>query len=315
MRITAPGFRLRTTYAIAFSEDGELLATAGRDVALWSVPKRARLRSSRLLSHPSRIAFAPGGATLSVKNTAGEIAVLETRSADPVSRFVPDKRDEGPGPHYLHDELLLDGSWTGGIRVRPIDGLTPQTVWSAEQAMVVGIHRARGAERWAVAIAARAGHATDAPSADRVLLSKDPAAGIFVPLDRTWSLLRSVALSPDGRILAVRAGNQLERLDLATGVVERAVHAPAGGSGWAMEWSPDGKFLVVVEEGGFAIRDALTLAEVSWAPLEYPAAIAFAPGGRLIALGGWSSGLVQPWPQLVERAEPRTHEDRAARAP
>lgn len=143
MAIRAPGFRIRSSYEVVFSPDEQYLATIGRDVVLWSVAKRARLRSTRLLSHPAHLAFAPSSSAFAAKNTGGEIVTCATSTADPLARFVPDHHDEGANPVYLKEDVLLDGSWSGEIRLRASSTLWPHVVFRGDHAMVTRVSPAQ----------------------------------------------------------------------------------------------------------------------------------------------------------------------------
>src|SRR5689334_19545759 len=95
MRIRAPGFRLRSSYEVAFSPSGELLATIGRDVTIWDVAARAVLAKNSLLRHPSHIAFSPDAAYYAIKNTSGEIILCRVPDGDLIGHHSPSEADEG----------------------------------------------------------------------------------------------------------------------------------------------------------------------------------------------------------------------------
>ena len=309
MKIKAPGFRIRSSHSVAFSPDGEHLATIGRDVVLWSVSSRKRLRSNSMLKHPQDVAFSPSGRSFCIKNTLGEILTCETASADPVERFIPEQQDEGPRPVYYGEDHLIDGSWSGQVRVRHIDSLAPHVVWSAEQTMVTEVLRSSAGTLWAFAVSAKHGHPEFESGADRIFTSTAPETGFLVSLPRRWSLLRSAALSPSGEYVAVRfdAGEHIvEMVDARSSETLATTTAIPGGTGWRMHWSPEGDYLILIERGGFSFRSASDLQEVGWLPSEFASDVAFSPSGQLVALGDWSNGFVAPWPALLTELGPRT---------
>jgi hypothetical protein len=309
MQLRAPGFRIRSSsYQLAFSPGGDCLAVVGRDVALWSVPKRARLRSARLLSHPASVAFAPSGSVFAVKNTGGEILLCQTATAATLSRFVPDRHDEGANLMFLSESTLLDASWAGEVRVREASNLTPRIVYSAPHSMVTRVSRSRGEGLYACVVEAIHTHPEFEAGADHVLISARPEAGDFAPVGASRRFLRTAALAPSGRTLALRYGtpeHTLAIVDVATGRVAASTAVTQGGTGWALEWSGDGRYVALVESGGFSFRDAETLREVGWLPSPYPSAVDFAPDRGLVALGDWEGGAVAPWPGLLQHLSPR----------
>lgn len=310
MKIKPPGFRVRSSYSIAFSPDGEHLATVGREVVLWSVSRRKRLRSNSMLKHPSNVAFSPDGLCFCIKSTAGEILTCVTASADPLARFIPDFHDEGPGVLYFGEHRIVDGSWAGEIRVRPSGDLRPHVIWSAEQTQVNSVLRAADGDAWAFAVCPKHGHPEFERGADSIFVSPSPDPAAFVPLQRQWSMLRSAALSPTGKRLAVRFGAKehfVEVVDTRSSQVLATAVATQGGTDWSMCWSPGGEHLILVERGGFSFRRASDLREVGWLPTEYPSSVAFSPGAHLIALGDWSNGFVMPWPALLSELRLRDH--------
>lgn len=308
MKIKAPGFRVGPSYSLAFSPDGQYLAAVGRSVVLWSVSRRERLRSNSVLKDPAFVAFSPTGTSLAIKNTVGEIVVCETATADPMARYVPGKVDEGPGPVFYRNDLMIDASWSGEIRVRSTADLTPRVLWSASNVMVEDVMCAVGGRPWAFTVSRKHGDAEVGSPADFVLLNDDPELAGFVKLQPAWQVLRSAALSPSGEHLAVRFGAKehfVEIVEVRTSKKLSTAEIGQGGTGWRMCWSPESTHVVLVERSGFSFRAAHDLREVAWLPSEYPADVAFSPAGNLIALGGWKNGIVAPWPAVLDQLQPR----------
>jgi hypothetical protein len=73
MTTKVPGFRLRSSYDVAFSPSGEMLATTGKQsqATLWDVRQQRQTAVNRLLAHPTSVAIAPNGAYYAVKNSRG----------------------------------------------------------------------------------------------------------------------------------------------------------------------------------------------------------------------------------------------------
>lgn len=295
MRITAPSFRLRTAYHVAFSPDSRLVAAVGRDVVWWSVPERRRLGSSRVPSNPSAAAFTSDGRTLVVKNTTGEFLTCDTATGDTLARYAPRGRDEGADPVIAPDGWIVDGSWNGVIRRRDVASLTPTEVWRDDRTMVIGV--LCGGNTWAFVLRTRVGTSQPdgSPLNGRILLSRAPLQGQFDEMERRWAHLRSAALSPLGDRLAVRSGATdpvVEIVDVRSGASLASSTSSFGGTGFDLAWSPDGQYMVLIEDRAFSIRETDTLREIRLVNSEHPASAAFSPDGRLLALGSWSDGIV-----------------------
>jgi WD40 repeat protein len=308
VRIEAPGFRIRRSFETAFSPDGDLLATVGRDVTIWSVSDRKRLRSTRMVSHPSSLAFSPDSAHLLVKSTRGDLHMCATASADPVYHFQSPAHNEGPGPLFVSDDSIVDANWSGEIRLRQLFDGEERVVWRGASQMIVDVSATFGC--WACAVSAKHDHPDFAhpDGADLVVVSDFPRLNAFRSLKARWRNLKSIALSPTGQLLAVRQGfgtPLIEVRRIATGEAVASSVCPIGGTGAALAWAPDGATLVLVSDGGFSFRETTTLREVGWLPSEYPSSVAFSPSGRLVALGDWSNGIVAEWPALLSALEQR----------
>lgn len=302
MKVAAPGFSIRRSYHVTFSPDGDHLAVIGRDVVLWSVRERKPLRACRQPRNPSAVDFSPDGARFVVKSTHGELLVCETATAQPIARFAPEEQDEGANPLFASNDRIIDGSWSGEIRVRDATDLTPRVLWRDAHRMVTQVVRSAG--RWAFVATATHRHPDfeSDTGGDQVLLGEAPEGRPLRALGRRWRFLHAAALSPVADRVAVRYGTTepaIEVVDAATGRVTAAGASAFGGTTHEIAWSPDGRVLVLVEAGGFSFRDAADLREIGWLPNEYAASVCFSPDGRLIACGGWQAGLVAPWPELL----------------
>ena len=156
MRIKAPGFRLGCAIEVGFSPDGQHLAAVGRDTVLWSVAKRHRLRSTRLLRHPSATTFSPDGTQLLVKSTSGDLHLCETATGDPLWHYRSSDHDEGPGALFAAPQIIADASWNGSIVLRDLSRTSVTSVWHEEHTMIGSLTRAH--DRWAFTTRRKHGH-------------------------------------------------------------------------------------------------------------------------------------------------------------
>ncbi|HMF41221.1 MAG TPA: hypothetical protein VKQ32_11015 [Polyangia bacterium] len=303
MIVRAPGFRIRSSLEVAFSADGERLATITRNaVALWDVRARARLWASPILDYPSELAFLSDGVFI-LKNTAGQFASCRTASAEPIATFTPDSPSEGSNVVVLDGDRIVDGSWQGQISVRGTD-LQPRVVWEEQRTMVTQV--TRGEAGTAFVIHAKHDHPDFERGADRLLFAAGDDLARLAPLAARWRALGAASLSASGAIVALRVrGSELQTLEVPSGQIVAVGQTSVGGTGEALAWSPDERHVVLVEKGGFSFREAASLREIGWLASPYPAAISFALQGNLIALGDWQAGLVLAWPDMLGSLTPR----------
>lgn len=147
------------------------------------------------------------------------------------------------------------------------------------------------------------------PKVDKKISIGSPVNGWDV---LSGSLPSSMAVSPDGKTLAVSASNNdiVVLLDAVTGEVRRTISfravqgGPTGSQPNAMAWSPKGEALFVAEGG----RDAIAVVDPDSGSIRgriptgwYPAAVAISPDGNRMYVAN-AKGL-GPGPNGVEVAD------------
>jgi WD40 repeat protein len=293
MATKAPGFRLRSSYDVAFSPSGEMLATVGkqRQATLWNVRQRRQIAVNKLLTHPSSVTFSPDGACYAIKNTLGEIVICTVSRGELVSRYKPDGQNEGCRILFSADsQYLIDGSWEGRMDVRSVTNLEPTFSEGFEGCMVSDASASGDRTVWAFVVR------------DHVLFRR-------WPLDAKGSLQRMVPLpalccarlSPDGNRLAViQKWITLSVFDLKTNAITATTKLESAATFAALTWSPDGKLLGTVQEGRWTLHVSDDLKQVGALAGPYPCALDFSPDGSLIALGSWERGVVLPLTEVLQ---------------
>ncbi len=272
---------------VVFSPDGETLATASRDatVKLWELA--SALPSNVLKGHGEvvhAVAFSPDGATLASAGRDGTVKLWDVASrqlrgsieahAGGVEGvdFSPDGKTLATGgkdskiklwnPTTLAQQATLTptGGWIHDVKFSPDGGTLAFSQWDWTTLWDVDLARARA-----------------------VL-----AEG--VPGDTAGE---SLAISPDGRIVATEGDNGSEPTakvvtlwDVATGQELAALNA--GGQVCAVAISPDSKTLAVGTQPGDVQLWDLTRRQVLRTLKSHANAVwsvAFSPDGRLLASG------------------------------
>ena len=236
-KISATGF---DGHPGKFSPEGRLIAVGLEEdgIALWDAreltPVGAPLADTG--GEVKRLAFSPDGRSLAAVSVDGILTLWDVRSR---SRLHGPLRAGGGGVEFSPDgaTLATSGGTLGGSGVRLWDVATAASLgemadvedasdlaFSADGAMIASARGFRGgAEIWDVA----------------TLASIATVKGL--PYTADWT----VALSPDGRTLAVGGFGAVVRLvDVRTG---KLVHEldQAGAGAFTLEFSPDGRVLAV----------------------------------------------------------------------
>ena len=257
---------------------------------------RGRLHSSHPLSHPSDADFSPDDRQLVVKSTWGEIALLDTRSGEKLAAFRPKRQDEGTSILFAPDGYsLVDGSWSGEIRVRKISDLPTVKAFAFNGEMISAVSRNEVGDLWLF------GHTTktlpDPSPTPRPYLTlwQWPLRGPMTRIDVGLRIMNAAALSPDGSCIAVvghcdSENGKVLRLLSTDGVLLASTVITSGGTGSSTRWSSDSKLVGTVSKGEFRIYSAPDLQLYAAYPEEYPADLAFLGSGNEIVLGSWSAG-------------------------
>jgi WD40 repeat protein len=289
-QLLKPGFRLGASFKARFSDDGAFLATLGQRPTLWNVADRAKLGKGPLLSHASEVDFSPDGAQLVVKNTSGDVLLLDVNSLEQRVAFSGKPFGEGTAIRFSPcGRYLFDGSWSGHLLVRSSE--SGEVVWDEHDpdAAIFHLQGTRDRQIWVYDRWTR-------PNRHCFLVRAWPPWE-NEPLDLAIERGSRFAIAEDRQRFAV-VGRDLEIWDISAPQEPALLHRAAaaqGGTGDSLAWSPDGEFLVHGADGAGRVFTG-SLDEVRTAQVQYVSDAEFSPDGRLLALGDWSKGIVMAWP-------------------
>jgi hypothetical protein len=289
--------KIGRAYAVAVSPDEARVVALARFVFVWDLRTGNKVFRSHPFAHPSDASFSPNGEHIAVKNTRGRIAIVAADDGRTVADFKNESDGEGSNVTYSScDEFLVDGSWAGRIRVRQstLGAITFEKHFPHE--MITAIHRDITGNRWIVEHKPIIRSGEKFPPPAYFSAWEWPfGSKIYSVLPYRIGHLFSSALSADGDRLAVVRGAPAAALEVFEPPDPTPVHsAPikVGGSGSALCWSPDGRFLGSVQDKRIAIYREPDFSCVAEFALPYPSDIAFCTKSKLVVLGDWAQGLV-----------------------
>lgn len=290
--------KLPTSYALCVSQSERLIAAIGRNVVIADLECRKRLSSSHPLSHPSHADFSADDRLLAVKSTWGEIAVLDAQSGEKLCSHRPRRQDEGAAIRFAPDrDSLVDGSWSGEIRVRQASNLSCVESFAFKGEMINAVSRSERGDLWLFAHTPKY-----KPEAAEILrpyvsLWNWPLRAVQSTINVGLKTLDAAALAPTAPYIAVvgfceQTNSQVLRILSTSGTVLASTPLTVGGTGSCTRWSQDSKLVGTVSKDEFVIYSAPYLNPYATYPEKYPSDFAFLSGGAEVALGSWSAGRI-----------------------
>jgi hypothetical protein len=286
--------KLGASNAVEFSPDGRQLATIGRYVWVWDIKARSKRWRAHPFPHPSDVAFSPDGNTLAVKNTGGKITLLDSSDGSIALAFDDIGDGEGSSIVWSADgEYLVDGSWSGHLRVR--QARSGDVVFHGQfpGEMLRRIHADRSRQTWFVEHGPKVRPGENFPPPAYFTKWEWPfERSTYTRLSMSFAFPSGSALSPDGSRLAIIDRESLQIRRQPDGELLASTLVDIGGTGAALRWSHDGSMLGSVQRKQIAVYQTSDLRQLHTYEMEYPSDISWSPQEGLVALGDWASGIL-----------------------
>lgn len=285
---------------VVFNPDGASLLALSRDINLWSVAERKKKWRVHPFSHPSDAVFSANGERIAVKNTSGQIVILDGTSGQTLIDFR--NQSEGEGSNLCFSPTgteLIDGSWGGALTVR--NATSGEIVFRRDFPGEM-ISRVLKSQNRGILLSE---HKPKATSPD-----KPPADCYFIAWTWPFCTAKSErlsirfprvvcsALNHSGTELAVVFGAPPKRMvlvDLKSQVIIWEREVTLGGSGSALKWSPCQQYLAAVQKDRIAVYRTEDGAFLGCRSMKYPSDVEFSKDSTLIAFGSWQHGLIEPF--------------------
>ena len=229
-----------------------------------------------------------------MKNTSGEIVVLDVETLEVLSRH--DGRPWGEGSDLRFSpcgDFLVDGSWNGDLVVR--NAQTGEIEWHArstvDKGMVTQLVTTPDRQTWL--------HDGFGYLTLRTWPFTDASRTIRLPNKTSGE----VALNPSATLLAIRTWEALQVWDLtrrSPSKLAEQTGLPHGGTGNALAWAADSTQLAFA--AAHAVRVFTPDLDLIWTTeLQYACHVEYSPAGDLLACGAWSKGFVLARPEAHRR--------------
>jgi len=290
--------KLPTSYTLCVSSTERLLAAIGRNVVIADLHNRKRLCSSHPLSHPSNADFSADERLLVIKSTWGEVALLDAGTGEKLSAHRPKRQDEGAAILFNAEaDFLVDGSWSGEIRVRQVSNLSVVESFAFMGEMIEAVSRSASGDCWLFAHTTKSSRDLTKVPRPYVSLWRWPLREQELSFTVGLKTIETAALAPSAPYMAVvgfceNTNGRVLRLLSTVGVVIASTPLSISGTGSSTRWSHDSKLIGTVTKGAFVIYSAPELIPYASFPEEYPSDLAFLKSGTEIVLGSWTAGLV-----------------------
>lgn len=303
-------WKIGTSNTVAFSRDGQLLATLGRDVSIWDVALKSKAVRCHPFSHPSAAAFSPDQHHLAVKSTSGQIVIIDAQSGQTIIDLENAADGEGSNLQYSPcGEYLVDSTWSGHLTVRRTNSGAHEFMQDFHGEMIRNVHSSQDGKHWIIVHGCKATSHDRPPAPDYFSIWSWPfRPGGYRVLPERVAFARSSALSPDGALLAVVHGappDMLSVFQLNDGTCAGAVSIQGGGAGDVLGWSADGSLIGSVQDQTVVFYTWPGLGKMHELALDYPSDVAFSPRGDVLAIGAWQVGWVLPVDGLASTSLPQ----------
>lgn len=287
-------------FQLRLSPDGRHAVSIGRNVVFWDLQTCRRIGSVHPFKHPSSVDFSPDGSYFAVKNSAGEIRVIdvpELRIREPIN-LKP--YTEGCRVLFSHcGRYIIDGDWSGGLHLHELS--TGQVIFSEADpnTLITDLCSAPQKKLVAYVLQPKAADRVSPLNPSKIVVRSWPFAPNRTVLEHeNFGWVKAISFDPKGERLVllqqVKRTFHIILLQIDPTHIIASKVVPWGGANFSVAWSPDGKYVACAESVGVTLYSVPNLSKLGSIPLPYACFVEFSRDTQYLALGSYEQGRIEP---------------------
>lgn len=289
--------KLQKSYEVVFSPTSSFLVSLGQDVVVWDVILRKKRFRVHPFSHPSHCDIHPSETFIAIKNTAGQIILIDSKIG--AVKRVLDRGQNGEGSNIGFSpcgDYLIDASWDGDLIIRETKTGAAKFKQRFPNEMITQVILNAAKNQWIIVHSPKATDPDKPPSPAYLSVWSWPGFKRIKKLSTGQDSIDYASVSPDGSKLCTISREEITIFQIPTYSVLASAPFVFGGTGFSISWSIDSTEIATVQQDSVTFHSSSDLRELAKVQLEYACDVKYAPTGSLIALGSWKNGL------LIERS-------------
>ena len=283
------------SYAADFDANDMHCVSIGRDLNMWSINEQRKLWKCHPLSNPSEVSFSDSGDRIAVKNTIGEIKLIDSANGNILENFSTQRLGEGSNIIWLqNDEYIIDGSWSGYITIRSTRN--GQIVWMKEIRNEMVEKLFLNSAKNEVFALINPTTKSDEPNGNRYIVKwlipfRDSGIVIKPPIDD----IGDIAFSPDFLYAAIihdRKKPVLSIYNLTTNEAVYEIDVSVSGHGNCLGWLKRNNHITVLKNEKIIFIDFVSKMTISEIDVPYACRIVESRKGGYLVICAWGKGIV-----------------------
>ncbi|GHV57195.1 hypothetical protein AGMMS49579_22710 [Spirochaetia bacterium] len=299
--------KLKRSFEVQFTEDSNNCITISRDMNLYDIQSGEKIWRVHPLSNPSDLILSHDNNFIAVKNTVGEIKIINKNDGSIMNNFAFEREGEGCNMEYsLDDKFIVNGTWSGVVKIIDSNNGNINKMFCFHREMIVGILKNKNKNIWYSVHHPKAKY-SDKPHENNYIIKWTWPFGdiqpVKLPIDFHEIDNAKLSISNNYICFIDHFGSRHEIVVVDINNYKTLWINPFeyAGSGSAVCWSKDDKYIAAVQKGGITFYESMTGKIVSFYEIKYPCAIDFSNNNQYIAIGSWENGIISEINNIIKK--------------